>query len=248
MNAIAYVGEHPRTFEVRWHSHELWRLVYCTGGEGAFHLEGGTLVPYRQGQVVAIPPGASHMNLSEEGFTNIHLSMRDPAFPYKSPFVVDDDEEEHIRKAFTEAKFYYLSDIRGRELILAALGDLIVSYMIVFQNYQHCSESVEQIRASIIRNVSNPRFALDQEIRRLPFHYDYLRRLFKREMGLTPLEYLTSLRMKKAEELLTGLGARERSMAEVAECCGFSDPLYFSRVFKKHFGCSPSAFAKRGMG
>ena len=44
-------------------------------------------------------------------------------------------------------------------------------------------------------------FALDEQIRAMPFHYDYLRKLFKKEMGMTPLEYLTRMRMKKAESL-----------------------------------------------
>ena len=31
---------------------------------------------------------------------------------------------------------------------------------------------------------------------------------------------------------------------EIAKLCGYEDALYFSRVFKKHFGCAPTAFAK----
>lgn len=245
MNTIIYVGEHPRTFDVRWHFHDHWELVYCTGGEGAFRLEDGTVLSYHQEQAVAIPPKVVHMNSSEGGFTNLHLTIADPTFPYKNAFIVDDDDEKHIRIAFAEAKFYYLSDIKRRELVMAALGELIISYMIVFQDNQEFSEPVEKIRTSIIQNVGNPDFALDQEIRRMPFHYDYLRRLFKKEMGLTPLEYITNLRMKKAEAMLTGMWSREYTMSEIAECCGFSDALYFSRVFKKYFGCSPSTFVKR---
>jgi AraC-like DNA-binding protein len=64
-------------------------------------------------------------------------------------------------------------------------------------------------------------------------------------MGITPLEYMTSLRMKKAESLLSTMWTREYSVAEVARMCGFEDALYFSRVFKKTYGCSPSNFAKK---
>ena len=32
MNTILFVGEHPDTFDVQWHSHDQWELVYCTGG------------------------------------------------------------------------------------------------------------------------------------------------------------------------------------------------------------------------
>ena len=62
-------------------------------------------------------------------------------------------------------------------------------------------------------------------------------------MGITPLEYLTDLRMKKAEIMLSSLWTRDYSVSEIAELCGFDNALYFSRVFRKHFGCSPSDFA-----
>lgn len=38
MNTILFVGEHPKTFDVRWHTHEHWELIYCTSGQGAFRF------------------------------------------------------------------------------------------------------------------------------------------------------------------------------------------------------------------
>ncbi len=244
MNTILYVGESSRIYDERWHSHDHWELIYCTGGEGTFQLESGTTINFHQGEAVAIPPKERHMNSGSNGFTNIHLTMADPAFPYKSAFMVDDDSERHMQIAFAQAKFYYLSDIRRQELVLAALGELISSYMIVFRDNREFSEPVEQIRNSIIRNFSDSDFELDRELRQMPFNYDYLRKLFQKEMGLTPLKYMTDLRMKKAKSMLSAM-SREYTMVEIAEGCGFGDALYFSRVFKKYFGYSPTEFMKK---
>lgn len=249
MNTILFVGEHSRTFEVQWHSHDSWELVYCTGGSGVFRFEGGSTLDYREGQVVAIPPHERHANFSKEGFTNLHIRMEDPALPYRSAFRVDDDSQQHLKNAFTEARYYLLADIQKRELVLAALGELICSYMIVYRSNNEFSRQVEQIRSLIINHYAQCDFALDEAIRAMPFHYDYLRKLFKKEMGVTPLEYMTGLRMKKAETMLTTMFSSDYSVAEIGELCGYEDALYFSRVFKKHYGCSPSAFAKnRGNG
>ncbi len=245
MNNIEFVGEHAITYEVRWHTHDLWELVYCTEGEGCFCFENGSEVPYREGDTVAIPPNEVHCNASQGGFTNIHIRVSDPSFPYKSPFRVTDDMDRHLRAAFEQAKFYYLSDIKRCELVLSALGELIASYMVVFRSNSEFSEPVEQIRTAILRSYAEPGFALDEYIQRLPFHYDYLRKLFKKEIGVTPLEYMTRLRMKKACVLLTAQGANDYSVAEIARLCGYDDALYFSRVFKKVYGVSPSGYANR---
>lgn len=63
----------------------------------------------------------------------------------------------------------------------------------------------------------------------------YLLRLFKKETKLSPIAYIQSCRLIMAcEHLKAG-----RSIKETAEICGYKDPLYFSRVFKKEFGISP---------
>ena len=133
-NTILFVGEHPKSFDVRWHTHDAWELVYCTSGQGAFRFENGTVLPYRVGEMVAIPPLEVHANSSREGFTNIHLTIADPSFPYKTPFRVADDDTGSLHSAFTQAKTYYMTDIRGRELVLEALGALITSYIVVFRS------------------------------------------------------------------------------------------------------------------
>jgi|HigsolmetaGSP12D_1036236.scaffolds.fasta_scaffold00101_28 two-component system response regulator YesN len=66
----------------------------------------------------------------------------------------------------------------------------------------------------------------------------YLSALFK-EAGETYLKYLTSLRMQKAMELLSETNIK---VYEVVEMVGYSDPAYFSELFKKHTGKLPNEF------
>ncbi|MCM1134310.1 MAG: AraC family transcriptional regulator [Clostridium sp.] len=66
-------------------------------------------------------------------------------------------------------------------------------------------------------------------------------RSFKRYMGVTPMQYITSIRMNKAKELLKNTNY---SIQEISGLVGYENPLYFSRIFKKQIGCPPSGYRK----
>lgn len=65
-------------------------------------------------------------------------------------------------------------------------------------------------------------------------------RAFKKLTGLSPSGYLTRLRLSKAKELLTAPG--RATLKEIASSIGYTDELYFSRVFKKAEGISPTGY------
>lgn len=60
---------------------------------------------------------------------------------------------------------------------------------------------------------------------------------FKRRTGMPPMRYILLLRLNNAQALLT---ETNYPVSEIATIVGFSDPLYFSRLFKRQFGVSPS--------
>ena len=72
-------------------------------------------------------------------------------------------------------------------------------------------------------------------------HENYLTDCFHREMGITPIAYLTRYRITQARVLLD---AGQRSITEVALAVGFADGAYFSRVFQREVGVSPSAYQR----
>lgn len=68
---------------------------------------------------------------------------------------------------------------------------------------------------------------------------DYLSRLFNRELGLSPWDYLNRYRISRAKELLW---LTHDSVSQIGRRVGFSDPAYFSRVFRRLTGVSPRGY------
>ena len=66
--------------------------------------------------------------------------------------------------------------------------------------------------------------------------------LFSETIGKPPMRYLRDIRLANACELLD---TSEYPVSEVADLCGFNDPLYFSRVFADKYGLSPSVYRNR---
>lgn len=79
----------------------------------------------------------------------------------------------------------------------------------------------------------------DSVAERLGISGDHLSRLFKKATGLTFNEYLTRLRMKRAMELLRDPVVR---IGEVADLAGYRDARYFSTLFRRIVGMTPSEF------
>ena len=64
---------------------------------------------------------------------------------------------------------------------------------------------------------------------------------FKNVMKMTPMQYILSLRIAVAKGLLEN---SNKNINEISDAIGYDNPLYFSRLFKKHTGYSPSQYKK----
>ena len=71
----------------------------------------------------------------------------------------------------------------------------------------------------------------------------HLRRIFAANAGTSPIQYVNLVRLEQAKMLLS---VSNLSIGEIAAQTGFSDPFYFSKVFKKHVGLPPAAYRKSG--
>ncbi|SDK41640.1 two component transcriptional regulator, AraC family [Paenibacillus sp. OK060] len=123
------------------------------------------------------------------------------------------------------------------------LGELYASYH--YRKIDKKAMLVIKIKQLTIQYIQSRRLSLQW----LAQHYlflnsEYLGKLFRQDTGEKYTQFLTSVRMKKAKELL--LSHPTMKIYEVAEQCGFEqDPQYFSNVFKKFYGFTPNEYRKQ---
>jgi DNA-binding response OmpR family regulator len=89
-------------------------------------------------------------------------------------------------------------------------------------------------------NIDNTEFSIDNFSAVMMVSRSLLYRKIKSFTELSPVEFLTYIRMRHAANLLK---TKQYTIKEVSYQCGFSDPRYFSTLFKKHFSTTPSEFS-----
>jgi signal transduction histidine kinase/DNA-binding response OmpR family regulator/streptogramin lyase len=91
----------------------------------------------------------------------------------------------------------------------------------------------------IEKNISNPDFSVEEMSRELFISRVALYKKILALTGKTPVEFIRSIRLKRAAQLLE---ESRFTVAEIAYECGFNNPKYFSRYFRMAFGMLPSAY------
>ena len=240
MNDIIYAGKHAITLTVSNHAHESWEIIYCTSGRGEMRFR-DRILSYSQDSVMVIPPMVYHSNISESGFTNIHVNIIDATLNFKEPLLITSVRNDFLKQAFEAAFYYYSNNGIGRTTVLPLYGQLIAGTVYMLSSDIVHSEMVQLIQNDILNNYPDADYDLNTFLQSLPFNFEYLKKMFKNEMGMTPRQFLTNVRLENAANniALSGCGS---SISQIARQSGFQEPLYFSRLFKKKYGVSPKNY------
>lgn len=168
-----------------------------------------------------------------------NINGEDISMPF--PIIYNIGLQKDIIDLYNEIKFAWQIRTPGYLLKVRSIYMLIIyHYFNIINNHNEASQLDKRIH-KILQYVSN-HFNEALTVKKMADMVDlsdmYLGWLFKKETGMTFHNFLTSIRMNRAKELLS---SGEYKVNEVAYLCGFSDVFYFSRVFKKHYGFAPSS-------
>lgn len=206
--------------------------------EGLFTYEADSRDPWHYAWVALRGPGVLRQ-LADVGIT--------PDKP-----VVSSGEPEQLRKLYARLRSSFRRTDHPQLESLEAVGWMtLLFHQFGVANREHLPRSAAKEPAIIDRQVEqairwfqlqySQQIGIEELSRNLGYHRAHLFNAFKARTGLSPKQYLTKVRIEKAKELLTG----PLTIDQIASSVGFNDALYFSRLFKKSTGMSPSEYRSR---
>lgn len=150
-----------------------------------------------------------------------------------------------------------IADIKEVSQVEVVEIDELMTVKECFEVYQNIADS--KIQQNKDHNIKNLSLVLKQSLEYIQNNYQesislqdvadytyvsiyYLSRMFKKEIGKNFVDYLNEYRMKKATHYLKDY---ELKTYEVAELVGISDPHYFSKLFKKYMGETPTEYRNK---
>jgi AraC-like DNA-binding protein len=250
----------------RWHSRPhshpepQYEFHFFLGGQGRFR-NGDQTWPVGKGSLFLSVPGQDHevsvdstdhplsfYSLLFEALPEdpVHAYLSDPAFLTVFPARLGPAQ----RLFFEEAKNRFNqagnpSRIRAVELRLEALIlDLVADLQSgpIGSGADGADEAfnlhVEQA-LGILQNHVFSQISLGAVCDQLKITEEYLIRLFRRHLNMTPMRYLNNLKMETATSLLLN---SDLSIKEISWKLGFSSQYHFSRTFKAYSGCTPTDY------
>ncbi len=237
----------------RHHYHNFYEIYYMVDGCGTYFINDKIydIVP---GDLMIVPPNTIHstdygnkeherilLEFSESMLPK-HVRQRMSDIPnlYRHPgiageiyLIIKDIEREYNNQDdFSYDEIGYLIN----HLMFTLLRNLS-AVKVVHSRDAVISEVVAFIKENYQTNITLGRLA--------EMHFispEHLSRTFKKETSFGFSEFITLVRLQKAEQMLKERGTR--SVAEIAYSCGFNDSNYFSDKFRRTYGMSPLQYSK----
>ncbi len=153
---------------------------------------------------------------------------------------LDNDRMIEIFKSFKNDFSNESAELEGMSTFMILISELARCFP--SDKYDDKMGIAERARHLMNRNYRSLECRVDEISEMMGVSRSQLYRAFMTKYGVSPKEYIDVLRINIAKKLLSN---EELSIAEVCYSSGFSDPLYFSAVFKKKIGASPSDWRRK---
>ena len=246
---VEHVGlSAPRIYLAHEHIHDGWEICLNVTGNGVTIVD-GLVSANDSGSIYICPPNTIHSkHYGDKAFQDIYVKFR-PDNDYEKQYLQSfgifyrDTCEKSVEKLLFVMKEQFAGDYGAKDTLLASIMNCILTILSKENNVVE-DERVAKLCKIIQHNFTDPSFSPEDEVEKMHYSKDHVRRCFKKEMGISPVKYVNKLRIEKAVKLISERSTNKLKLPDIASMCGFCDYVYFSRVFKKYTGLKPTDFGK----
>ncbi|MBQ4585393.1 MAG: helix-turn-helix transcriptional regulator [Clostridia bacterium] len=223
-------------------------LIYVTDGIFSTKIN-DEVYNLKKGSVVIFPPKFKYHYWGEPPskylcahFTGSHVEkiLTDLGFSL-DPLVLEGEFSPKIKALFDKM---IEADITKAPFLQYSLACLLEEILLTIatnreknKGYRTFKSSIKYIHTNYTEKIHIPSLAKMEGLSNSRFIT-----LFTKEMGKTPSDYILSLRLSRACELLT---STNMEISEIGPASGYKDPYFFSKIFKKYMGVPPGEYRKR---
>ena len=225
--------------DISFHMHDCYELVYYVGGSGTTQIA-ESLYAYQPHYYAIIAPNTRHNEthalMSEVicvGFVPQNAIMIESGLYCDANNCILHLVRDLEREARCQQTLY-------QDMIALKIGELLIEFARAQTSSQPAEKNLIYVTQFIAENY-HQNITVNQLAGLCGYSYHYFRHLFKRQFGLSPINYIINVRIGKATQLLTQTSL---SVTEIANICGFSEASQFSALFKRFHGISPYQFKR----
>lgn len=251
-------------FDGKNHHHDFVEMSILVSGEVFYNIEGKT-THLTEPTVLLLNPGVSHYEYMPSDMKNrqVHIGIRNftidlfprDYFPIKEPIIRLSKNRQNFFDSCDEILKEREQFRTGSELLLKGLILKLFVLLLRDASILPANESSllltadEKEKLTLIEEVVQyleNHYMEDLTLNQIADHFytspTSLSRAFKEHTGETVINYLIQLRLLKAKEMIED--NLDISIRQVSQLVGYQDAYYFSKLFKKYYGKSPTLFQK----
>lgn len=239
---LEYIGKSIRPLKsCSAHRHKEWELIYNETGTGVMLMD-ETEHTFEEGSIMLFPPGTVHQKIANSQFEDYYVRISGCELTPK-PYCFFTHQKEDVLQLLKIMHRCYHENGQGK--VCSSLLDAVMDILLTDHHDILCDSTVKSMQRMMIERFADADFTVGDVFAAFSMNEDYLRRRFKAFTGVSPHTYLENLRVENAKKLLSQSQGLGMTISDAAYLSGFYDALYFSRVFKKHVGVSPSRWKKK---
>ena len=204
---------------------------------------GDKKISVNEGEMIYLPKGSSYKNrvVSEEDSVCTIINMQGD-FGTVMPMHYSLQNFHHIDSFSTNfADLWNFGSISDKYACISKIYDLL-SYICNYESLKYPEKKkfkiIEPAVEYLKKHIYDTNLKIDKLYQLCGISHTYLAKIFLLEFGMSPKEYVIKRRMNHAKVIIDS--GEMDSVKQLALSVGYTDALYFSKVFKNHYGMSPT--------